>query len=241
MKKFLVYIPFFIFLCALTVFSQDTADSAGQKSFFEIYILGGGVVGFIIIILSFIMVSLIIEHIFTLQRDKLVSPEAIVQLEELIENGQYDEAINLCEGVRNFVTNVVGAALLKTNEGEEAMVSAAESQVVEENTKLMHKISWLNLIGNIAPMLGLFGTVAGMVSAFSEIANSAEQPSPKDLAAGIYMALITTIWGLIVAIPAISAYFVFKNKVQKIGLELSAVSGELIERCKPAPKQAVRT
>jgi biopolymer transport protein ExbB len=169
----------------------------------------------------------------TLHRDKLVAPEIVVQLEELIDKGQYEEAINLCESAKNFVTNTVGVALIKANEGEEAMVAAAESQVVEENTKLTHKISWLNLIGNIGPMLGLFGTVVGMVTAFTEIANTSDQPSPKQLAGGIYTALITTVWGLIVAMPSLSAYFVFKNKIQRIGLELTAISGELIERCKP--------
>ena len=116
---------------------------------------------------------------------------------------------------------------------DESMAGAAESVTEEENLKLVQKISWLGLIGNVAPMLGLFGTVLGMVLAFGKIAGSATQPTPAELAGGIYTALVTTVWGLVAAIPALTFYFVFKMKVQRLSFELSAVAMEIVERFKP--------
>lgn len=222
-------------------FAQDAkpaAQGGGGTNFFVIFFLsGGGVLGVLttlpIVGCSIASVALIIQFLVQLQRDKIAPPEVIVQIEELIEQEQYDEALNICDATKNYVTSIVGAALLKVEYGYDSMVEAAASAAEEENMKLQHKIGWLLLLGNVAPMMGLFGTVIGMVSAFTEIATSSESPSPQQLAGGIYTALITTVWGLLVAIPSLTAYFLFKNKVQKITAELLAVSSEIIERFRP--------
>lgn len=209
------------------------AASTEQPSTFDIWVAGGGWVGWIIIACSIATVALIIEHIITIQIDKIAPPQIVAQLQQLFEEQQYEEAMNLCESTRNYVTNVVGAALANIQNGYDSMVGAASGKIEEENTKLNHKISWLVLLGNVGPMLGLFGTVTGMVIAFTEIALSAEQPSPQQLAGGIYTALVTTFQGLIVAIPALSANFIFKNKVQKICLQVSGTCAELVEQLRP--------
>lgn len=227
-----------ILLVGGVAFAQDEGGGGGgggveEKNVFQIYVVEGGAIGWLIILLSIAMVALVIEHIVTIQRDKLVPPEIIVELEQLVDEEQYEEAMNLCEASRNYITNVVSAALARVGEGFDPMYNAMENAVEEENLKLMHKISYLNLLGNVAPMLGLFGTVQGMVTAFTKIATSSGSPSPADLAGGIYTALVTTVWGLIVAIPALSAFFIFKNKVQRMTFELSSVAAELVERFKP--------
>lgn len=223
-------------------FAQDPRPPAsgggGGTNFFTIFFLGGGgALGVIftlpIVFMSIAVVALIIQFCVQIQRDKIAPPEVIVQIEELIEQEQYDEALNICDATKNYVTSIVGAALLKVEYGYDSMVEAAATAAEEENMKLQHKIGWLLLLGNIAPMCGLLGTVVGMVSAFTEIAMSADSPSPQQLAGGIYTALITTIWGLLVAVPSLTAYFLFKNRLQRITAELLAVSSEIIERFRP--------
>lgn len=230
-----------IFLCTLSILAQGEStppkqDDGGQSFFVIFFLSGGDALGVIttlpLVVLNFLSMWLIIEFSMTLKREKLINPDVIVQLEEHIDKGEFEEALNLCEADKTYVTNIVGAGLMKTDNGVEGVMNAAESQVVEENTKLLHKISWLNLVGNIGPMLGLFGTVVGMVAAFSQIASSSEQPSPKDLAGGIFTALITTVWGLIIAVPALSAFFIFKNRLQRLGLEFTAIAGELLDKIK---------
>ncbi|MBI2932474.1 MAG: MotA/TolQ/ExbB proton channel family protein [Planctomycetes bacterium] len=225
-------------LCALA-FAQDGGTRTDAKTdFITVYILGGGGFGFIFLlpieILSIATIAAIIEHFVTLQRDKLVPPEVVVELETLLDEEQYEEAISLCEASKNYLTNIVGAAIARVGEGYEAMKVAAETATEEENLKLLHKISWLSLFGNIGPMLGLFGTVVGMVIAFSKIAEQQSSPSPSELATGIFTALVTTVWGLLVAMPALAFFYVFKMRVQRLSFELSNVALEIVERFKVA-------
>lgn len=235
MRKVILIMAMLVLSSGHILFAQDPQPSAPSQSLFDIYIVGGGPIGWLIIALSVAMVAIIIENMVTLQRDKLVPPEVIAELEQLFEEGNYEEAMNVCDSTRNFVTNVLGVSLAKMQDGYESMVSAAESAIVEESTRLTHKTTWLNLIGQIGPMLGLFGTVVGMVVAFTEIA-FAPTVNAQMLAKGIYTALVTTVWGLIVAMPALSFYFIIRNRVQRLTLELSGVAAELVERLKPVTK-----
>jgi biopolymer transport protein ExbB len=228
---------FFVILCCGAAFGQDEGDVVEEHGFLMVAFGGGSAIGFIIVsvllLLSIAMGALAIEHFVTIQRDKMVPPEVVVELETLLDEEQYEEAINLCEASKNYITNIVGSAIARVGEGYESMSDAAENATEEENLKLLQKISWLGLIGNVAPMIGLLGTVLGMVVAFKDIAQSATQPTPAELAGGIYVALVTTIWGLVAAIPALSLFFTFKMKVQRLSFELSAVAMEIVERFKP--------
>jgi len=87
----------------------------------------------------------------------------------------------------------------------------------EESFGLNTKISYLSLVGNIAPLLGLLGTVTGMITSFQEIENK-KAPTPADLAHGVYESLVNTTMGLFAAIIFLTAYFLFKNKVLKMTL-----------------------
>ncbi len=224
-------------LCGLA-FAQDAAPSGGGDfSFFTVWILGGGGVGFLFLIpieiASIATVAFVIEHFVNINRDKMVPPEIVVELETLLDEEQYEEAINLCEATKNYLTNIVGAAIAKVGDGYEAMVDAAGAATDEQNMKLQHKLTWLPLLGNIGPLMGLFGTVTGMVMAFTQIAMSTGSPSPQDLALGIFTALVTTVWGLLVAMPATFFTFIFRVRIQKLSFELSGVAMEIVERFKP--------
>ena len=95
---------------------------------------------------------------------------------------------------------------------------------------LEHRLSYLALIGSIAPMIGLAGTVTGMIDSFDEIANSATQPEPAKLADGISTALWTTLVGLGIAIPAMISYSILRNRVSRLVLEVGMVSEGLMAR-----------
>jgi biopolymer transport protein ExbB len=101
-----------------------------------------------------------------------------------------------------------------------------EEAAAEQSARLIRRLEYLNLIGTIAPMLGLLGTVWGMILTFEQFsANS--NPQIADLAPGISAALVTTLFGLIVAIPALSAYALFRNQVDALMAE-SAAAAEFI-------------
>lgn len=193
----------------------------------------GGWAGWIIILHSIVAGALIIEHFVNIKRDKFVPPELIDEIEALFEEEEYQEALELCEANPNFVTNTLAAGLPKLNAGFETMKQIMAEQAATEATALHQKISYLNLIGNLAPMWGLFGTVYGMINAFSSIVILGPRVTPKDLAQGVQQALITTFEGLLVAIPAMMFFFIFRNRVVRIINELTGITDELVERFRP--------
>jgi len=183
--------------------------------------------------LSIVALTLIIKEIMAIRRDQLAPPELVDEMEALFEAGEYQEAIELCETEPCYFTNIVAAGLPKLNASFDAMEKSLEEMVEEETIKLHQKIGWLSLIGNIAPMMGLFGTVLGMIGAFNEITRLGANVTPKDLSAGISTALITTLFGLFVAMPALFFFFMFRNKVIKVSLEITAIAADLVERFRP--------
>ena len=189
--------------------------------------------GWIIILHSVAALALIIEHAINIKRDKFVPPEIIDEIEALFEAEEYQEALELCESNPNFVTNIVAAGLPKLNAGFDTMKQVMSEQAAVEATMLHQKISYLALIGNLAPMWGLFGTVSGMILAFANIVILGPKVTPKDLAMGVQQALITTFEGLFVAIPCMMMFFVYRNRVVKIINELTAVADDLVERFRP--------
>ena len=232
MRKPNLLIAALVGIALITLSGTAFAQDAGGNSLGKI-IMGGGVVGWAIILLSIISLALAIEHFVTIRRDKLVPPELIDEVEALFEEEEYQEALELCESEPNFLTNILSAGLPKINAGFEAMEKAMDEVSEEETIKLQQKISWLNLIANIAPMMGLLGTVYGMIVAFNTITKLGQNVTPADLSQGISAALVTTMLGLIVAIPTMSVFFYFRNKVIKVSLELAAIADDLVERFRP--------
>jgi biopolymer transport protein ExbB len=230
--KFLVAALVGIFLLAASGTAFAQGSSSGATSLGKI-IVGGGFIGWVIILLSIVSLALAIEHFVTIRRDKIVPPELIDEIEALFEEEEYQEALELCESEPNFLTNVLSAGLPKINAGFDAMEKSMDEVAEEETIKLHQKVGWLSLIGNIAPMLGLFGTVWGMIQAFNEIVRLGAAVTPKDLAGGISTALITTLFGLFVAMPALFFFFMFRNKVIKASLEITAIADDLVERFRP--------
>jgi len=192
-----------------------------------------GTCGITIVLLSVAGLALIIDFSVNIRREKLIPPHIISEIEQLFEQEQYEQAIELCEAEDCFFTRILAAGLAKLGAGFERMTQAVQEAAEEEMTALFHKIGWLALIGTIAPMLGLLGTVIGMIDAFTVIASKAGAANPADLAEGISKALVTTFEGLVVAIPVLSAYTFFKNRVGRIMLELGVITGDLLDRFRP--------
>ncbi len=189
----------------------------------------GGVIGWIIMALSPVALALIIEHLVTLRRDKMCPPELVNELNDYFNEEQYEEALELCNVERNFLTNVVRAGLTRLDAGYDAMQQAMTSAAEEEFTNYQLRISWLSLIGNVAPMLGLLGTVSGMIGAFGKI-HYMTVVKPSVLAGNINEALVTTFLGLSVAIPVMCAYQFIANRVVANVLHSGSTVSELMDR-----------
>jgi biopolymer transport protein ExbB len=209
---------------------RSTPSSAGsegggpkiikQRTFLD-SIRAGGYIGVIIILMSIVALGFAIEHAITIRKQRLM-PEALIdQLEDLIARGDINAAIQCCEDPRNYslTSEVVLAGLERYQNSEFGYAdykSAVEEAGEEYTAKLYRKTDALNIIGVIAPMLGLFGTVEGMMEAFNIIASSEGAAKPYQLADSISKALVTTWLGLVVAIPAMMAFSFFRNKIDSL-------------------------
>lgn len=214
------------FLLAAVAF----AEPAHAESFVSKILTQGGAIGIVIIILSVATLALVIEFGVNVRRDKLCPPELIDELEALLEEDEYQEALELCESEPNFLTNSLAAGLPRLNEGYNKVSEAIENQAGIEAVKLQQKVSWMLFLSNVSPMLGLFGTVSGMISAFDKIVELGAKVTPKDLAGGISAALVTTFLGLLVAIPAVFAYQFFRNKATRISIDFAGILEDMTER-----------
>jgi biopolymer transport protein ExbB len=190
----------------------------------------GGTVGWIIIVLSVATLAVLIECSVSVRRDKICRPELIDEIEALLEEDELQEALELCESEPNFFTNMMAAGLAKANLGYDEMKTAMENRGGVEVTKMMQKVGWILWLSNIGPLLGLFGTVTGMIAAFNVIKALGAAVTPTDLAYGISSALITTFDGLVVSMPAVTAYQYFRDKVARIAIDFGSMGEDMIQR-----------
>ena len=226
-------------MCACTafVYAGEAADTGTEKTTLFKLIYEAGFIGLAIILLSVAGLALAIEHFVTIRRDKLLPADFVLELEDLFEQEEYEDALRICEGEENFLAQTVGPAIAKMDHGYESMTDAMNEAGEESSLSLHHKISYVALIANIAPMLGLLGTVVGMIRTFLTFA-SKPSATAQDLAPGISQALMTTVMGLIVAIPMMIVFQFFRNRVLRLVLESSNIAADLIRRFKPGQRAA---
>ncbi len=175
----------------------------------------GGTIGYIITGLSFVMVALIVEHLISLRQNALIPPGLADSIHHHLALRHFEEARQQCQFHPSFLAYVLAAGLRETDLGYQSVEKALEDAAVEQSARLYRKIEYLSVIGTIAPMLGLLGTVWGMILAFMEFEQKAN-PQVSELAPGIYKALVTTLQGLCVAIPALAAFAHFRNRIDQL-------------------------
>lgn len=188
-------------------------EKGGSTGTFWIILTAGGWIGYIIILLSFVSVALMIEHTLTIRQSVLAPPDLAEEILKLLSQGQLAAAIQKAQADPSALGQVLSAGMSQYEFGWAAIEKAAEEATAEQASRLYRKVDYLNVIGNISPMLGLLGTVVGMVFAFQQLAESEGYARASDLAEGIYLALVTTVEGLVVAIPSLAAFSFFSNRI----------------------------
>lgn len=184
----------------------------------------------IFLALSFILVALVVMNLLGARRDNVVPLALVEGFEACLNEKKFQEAYELAKADESFLGHVLAAGLAKLSAGYAQAIEAMQEVGEDENMKLEHRLSYISLIGSISPMVGLLGTVDGMVASFMVIARSTVAPKPSELAAGISTALVTTLVGLWLAIPAISIYGLLRNRFARLVLEVGVLSEGLMSR-----------
>lgn len=211
--------------------AEEAADAGTGKTFLEwLWEANGWFFGPIFLLLSFVMIALVIMNILQVRRDVLLPNAFIEEFEQKLASKDYQGAYETAKGDDSFISRVLAAGLSRLNRGYNEAIEGMQEVGEDENMSLEHRLSYLALIGAIAPMFGLMGTVYGMIQSFEKIAASSTSPPPSELAAGISTALFTTLEGLVIAIPAMIAYSLLRNRVARFVLEIGIVSEGLMAR-----------
>ncbi|EMI15414.1 MotA/TolQ/ExbB proton channel [Rhodopirellula maiorica SM1] len=195
---------------------------------------------FVFLVLSITLVSLFVMNVLAARRDTLCPHELVEGFEEKLNEKQFQEAYDMAKADESVLGQVLSAGLARLSRGYNKALEGMQEVGEEESMKLEHRLSYMALIGNLSPMIGLFGTVHGMIESFQVIALGGASPKPADLAAGISTALFTTLIGLAIAIPAIAAYNVLRNRVSRMLLEIGVTSENLMSRFEDVTPQGTK-
>lgn len=229
---------------ATSAFGQAPADEAADapkpKGIFALIIEHIDFVFITIGVLSVVALTLIIQGFITTRRSVYMPDEAVNTMRELIQQKKFRELLEFTEADPSFVARALNPAL-KRAPSFSSMKEAMETSIGEQTAEKFRSIEYLNIIGNLGPLLGLLGTVLGMIEAFSAMQASKGSTDPSVLAGGISTALTHTFLGLFLAVPALAAFGVLRTMVDRLTVQSALVAEELLLMVKPQEAKPAAT
>lgn len=172
-------------------------------------------------------ITLVVDCAITVRAQKIMPQGLIDSVTESMGEGDVLKALQCCENEPGPMANILTAGFSHVEEGYDIIQEAIATAADLETERIMQKLTWLSVVGNIAPMLGLMGTVQGMIMAFGNL--SGGTPNVGELAQNISQALYTTFAGLLTAVPCVAFYYTYRNNANKIVLRMEAITMELIK------------
>ena len=232
-----------------SVFGEDaTVGGASSESFGAAFFISrnadgsiellGSVIIWFLLCLSIVSIGLIIVLGLANRRALLIPDKWLNQSRRLVENHDYQTLLNELSGQEPFFCQTLHAGLSEAPGGFSAMIRSLEQTADELTTVRMRRVEFLNVLGQVSPMIGLFGTVYGMILAFQAIVIGGGSADPVLLAGGIGTALTTTFWGLVVAIPALAGYAFLRNRIDELTVEATLRAEEVINTFRPRTRKS---
>ncbi|MEZ4648738.1 MAG: MotA/TolQ/ExbB proton channel family protein [Candidatus Eisenbacteria bacterium] len=204
-----------------------TQQAAGSTSAFLEFFRKGGNFMWPLLLLSIVGLAAIIERFITLQKASTNTKKFIARIIDELRSNGIRSAIEVCQKTRGPIAAIVHSGLTKADQGPAAVEKAIEAAGGIEVAFLQRGLMVMATVANVAPLVGFLGTVSGMINAFEAIA-AAEQVSAKLVASGISEALITTMAGLVVAIPVQIFHNYFLSRIDRFIIEMEESSIDLV-------------
>lgn len=220
MKNYYVYwLNIIIFISSsISAYAQSTNIDLESSITLKDLVIQGGWAMWPLGLFSFVLLYFIIRNVILLREKEMLRPDLFNKIEKYLIDNNIKSAREICSKNESLITSVLDAGLKRLDEENindlSQVMEAIEEAGNEQMVIYMKPINYLSIIGSTAPMLGLLGTVSGMIKAFSIISQGG-MGDPGKLAGSIGEALVTTATGLVIAIPAMIAYFIFKNNFIK--------------------------
>jgi biopolymer transport protein ExbB len=192
------------------------------------YFVDGGPFMWPILFLLLFGIAFSFERFYSLMMSSINSKKFFEEIANSLKDTGVDGAIEICNNTRGPVAEVFHAGLTRYNRGLEEVEKAIQNSGSVEMAFLEKNMIWLNAVVTIAPMLGFTGTVAGMIKAFDSI-EAANNISPAVVAGGISQALLTTAFGLIVAMIIQIFQNFFVSRIDRLVLDMEEQSVQLVD------------
>ncbi len=207
-------------------------------------IVSGGWVMVPLALISVLATASVIYHFLHVRSEKLTPPDFTENLLSLLERHELGKATSLCSQQPNLIGAIALCGLKKASKGNAVIEEAVQFEGKSRIEKIWQNLNYLGDMAVIAPMLGLLGTVLGMIQAFDFQAFQAGTVQPIALAQGLSKAMITTAFGLIIAIPILGFYAYFRGRISRITGDAERVSSEVIHLLvraeEPTPRELAR-
>ena len=225
-----------LLLSALPVMAQDELEGGLHQTLRDKFMDGGTVFMSLVAAVLVVGLAFCIERIIYLSLSEINAKKLLSEVEKKVEAGDVESAKTLCRDTRGPVASICYQGLLRINEKADAIERSVKSYGSVQLAKLEKGCSWITLCIAVAPSLGFLGTVIGMVMAFDNI-EMAGDINPTIVAGGMKVALITTIFGIIVALILQLFYNYILSKIDHLTaqMEESAISlMDLVSKVKSA-------
>jgi len=188
----------------------------------------GGPVIWLILIAAAIALVVFVERALFCHRSQINSAEFLNGVRTVLKRDNVVEAISICDATPGPVARLVKAAIINREKGRDRVREAVEEAGLTEVPRLEEKLNLLATIAQIAPLLGLFGTVIGFMHLFSQLGVDGLYAHIKDLATGVWEALICAAAGIGVAIPAHAGYNYLVSRINKLVLDMERAAAEIV-------------
>ena len=190
----------------------------------------GGPIMYPLLFLGALAIALIIERLYSLSTKKIIPLQTVQEILFYLKEGKFTEAYASAKSKDSIATNIIVGILESYVNGKrkrEDIEAIADTLAKAEIPKLESYINAIGAIAAISPLLGFLGTVTGMIQVFEALSIEG-LGNPDVLAAGISQALLTTAFGLSIAIPTLAGYWYFKSRVNYLALQLENIITEVI-------------
>ncbi len=235
LKKY-SYLSLFLAIVGDNVFADTGLGQQGRTFYRHFFIDGGPIVWVVLLPMSVIAVYLALDLLINTRRNRLLPAGIASEIATHAVRYGFTALMTKLTGRVDLISRSILRALEQGRQlggSPGAIRQFAAEALQERGMQLMRKAQWCQIIGSVAPMVGLFGTVYGMIRAFNLLGQGTGGPRYELLAEAISMALVTTFWGLLVGIPALFLYGFFQMRVEALiseaAVETEAVLGRILK------------
>ena len=211
-----------------------------QKNMLVWLIEVSGLIGLFILCLSFYFVAVVVQELLALRVDVVAPPEIVAECEKLVEERDLKQLFEVVQKDNSFYSRCLVAGFSELKNGLDDAREKLDRTADVMTAEMERRVSFLAVLGTLGPMIGLLGTLKGMIASFSVIAISGINLDAAKVAEGISEALVLTFEGVMLSVPAIYFYALFRNRISKLTLETTMLADDLLRSVvrvlKPAGK-----